>query len=191
MKLRRDPDSYAWMLDNIAPLIVGSGKYKEEYRRQLPTKWMTPSSEAFAILCLENYYHNIQDQASNKSTIRKPLWTNKGVAARRNQGWSLEGLIQFEKNCKAVQMDREKASSKKVDLDYWKVKLSKVDKKEERKRKREETRDKRELGWNVAHADEWSEEEEANQQNVENGREQEVSGNDQEEESNNEGDSIH
>jgi hypothetical protein len=142
-------------------------------------------------IMLENYYHNIQDQASNKSTIRKPLWTNKGVAARRNQGWSLEGLKKFEESCKAVKNNREKASSKKVDLDYWKAKLSKVDKKEERKRKREKTRDKRELGWNVAHADEWSKEEEANQQNVENGREQEVSGNGQEEESKDEEDSIH
>ncbi len=91
-KLRKDPDAYAWMLDNIAPLVVGSGEFKEESKKCLPTKWMTPSSEAFAVLCLENYYDNIQDIASCKASVRKALWTNKGLGAKRNQGWSREGL---------------------------------------------------------------------------------------------------
>ena len=35
---------------------------------------------------------------------------------------------------------------------------------EERKRKRDETRDNRERGWEVAHVDQWSDEEETNRQ---------------------------
>jgi hypothetical protein len=39
---------------------------------------------------------------------------------------------------------------KKVDIDYWKAKHMELDRGEERKRKREETRDNRETGWWVA-----------------------------------------
>jgi hypothetical protein len=158
--LRRDPASYGWLLDNIAPLIVGSGKYKEECKRVPPTSWMTPSSEAFAVLCLENYYENIQDVASNKSIIRKPLWTNKGLGAKRNQGWSKEGLERFEEYCKAVEKNRSTMTLKKVDTAYWKARQARIDKDEERKRKREASREMREEGWQVAHVDAWSDDEE-------------------------------
>lgn len=174
--LRSSPESYAWLLDNIVPLVVGSGKYKEESKRMLPTKWMTPSSEAFAILCLENYYDNIQDVASNCGTVRKPLWTSKGLGARRNQGWSIDGIDHFQAYCKGVKENRELAGSKKVDMNYLASRRSVVDKNEERKRKREESRDKREEGWQIAHTDEWSDEEEANEQEEKNG-EVENSGN--------------
>lgn len=163
-RLQKDPESYAWMLDNIAPLIVGSGKYREECKRVPPTSWMTPSSEAFAVLCLENYYDNIQDIASNKCDIRKPLWTNKGLGAKRNQGWSREGLERFEACCKAVERNRSSASSKRVDTTYMKERQARIDKNEERKRKRDETREKRESGWQVAHVDEWSDDGDGNKQ---------------------------
>jgi hypothetical protein len=166
--LRQDPESYAWMLDNIAPLIVGNGKYKEESKQKLPTSWMTPSSEAFAVLCLENYYDNIQDVASNKSTISKPLWTNKGLGAKRNQGWSRDGLTRFEKYCKAVELNRSSEGAKEVDTAYWKYRRSRIDKDEERKRKRDQTRENRESGWKKAHVDDWSDEEDKRTKQKEN-----------------------
>jgi hypothetical protein len=160
--LREDPVSYAWMLDNIAPLIVGYVKYKEECKQVVPTSWMTPSSEAFALLCLENYYGNIQDVASNKTTIRKPLCTNKGLGAKRNQGWSKEGLNKFATLCKAVKVNRAEDTSKQVDTNYWRERQAKKDKDEERKRKREQTREERESGWETAHVDDWSDNEDNN-----------------------------
>jgi hypothetical protein len=167
--LRRDPETYTWMLDNIAPLIVGNGKYREECKQMIPTSWMTTSSEAFALLCLENYYENIQDIASNKSTIRKPHWTNKGLGAKRNQGWSREGLTRFAEYCKAVEKNRSNVALVKIDTNYWKGRQARIDKDEERKRKREETREKRETGWMAAHVDDWSDEEEdSNKQTTEN-----------------------
>jgi hypothetical protein len=69
---------------------------------------MMPSSETFALLCLENYYDNIQNIVSCKASVRKPIWTNKGLGAKRNQGWSSEGLERFEDNCKAVIIDNGK-----------------------------------------------------------------------------------
>jgi hypothetical protein len=185
--LRKDPESYAWLLDNIAPLIVGSEKYKADYKRVPPTSWMTPSSEAFAVLCLENYYDNIQDIASNRSTVRKPLWTNKGLGAKRNQGWSLEGLNTFDKYCKEVGENRSDDDLKKVDTAYWKERRARIDKSEERKRKRDETREKRESGWEVAHVDEWSDDDDkstqkTNESTIAEGNEREEEESDDEEE---------
>jgi hypothetical protein len=47
---------------------------------------------------------------------------------------------------------------------YWKAKQAEIGKDEESKRKRLETRDNREKGWEVAHVDEWSNEEEPHEQ---------------------------
>jgi hypothetical protein len=144
-------------LDNIAPLVVGNGKYKEKCKLVLPTSWMMPSSEAFAVLCLENYYDNIQDIVSNNSTIRKPLWTNRGKGSKRNQGWSREGITRFEQYCKAaVERSRSIVTLKKVDTTYWKDQQARRDKEDERNGKREKMREERESGWQVAHRDEWS-----------------------------------
>jgi hypothetical protein len=190
--LREDQESYAWMLDNIAPLVVGSEKYKAENKRVPPTSWMTTSSEAFAVLCLENYYDNIQDIASNEATIRKPLWTNKGLGAKRNQGWSREGLKKFAEYCKAVEKNRSNINLVKIDTKYWKDRQARIDKNEERKRKREDTRERRESGWEVAHVDEWSDDDnEKNNQQSNASTEQQNNGMGVEESDDDEDDDIH
>jgi hypothetical protein len=117
---------------------------------------MTPSSEAFTIMCLENYYNNIQDVADNSSEVCKPLLTAKELGAKRNQGWTKEGLTRFEYYCKAVATNRAVTNLAKVDVEYREAKWAEVSKEEERKRKREETRENRERGWQVAYVDDWS-----------------------------------
>ena len=52
-----------------------------------------------------------------------------------------------------------KETWKKTDKEYREEKQSEMNKAEERKQKQEETRKDRETGWNVAHVDEWSDEE--------------------------------
>ena len=57
---------------------------------------------------------------------------------------------------------------KQFDECYLNAKRLELDKVEERKRKRDETRDNRERGWEIAHVDEWSDDEERNEE-TENG----------------------
>jgi hypothetical protein len=155
-KLRGDPETYTWMLNHIVPLVVGVKYYKSECKKTLPTSWLTTSSEAFAILCLENYYHNVEDTVGNKVTIRRPKWTSEGIRAKRNQGWAQEGISKFDEYCSKVKKDRAKTESKLVDAEYMETKREETTKDEERKRKRDETRNIREVGWNVAYVDDWS-----------------------------------
>jgi hypothetical protein len=155
-KLRTDPETYTWMLNHVVPLIVGVKYYKTECRKTLPTSWLTTSSEAFAVLCLENYYHHVVDTAGNKTVIRKPKWTSEGVRAKRNQGWGQEGISKFDEYCEKVKENRAQTESKLVDTQYMETKREETTKDEERKRKRVETRNLREVGWNVAYVDDWS-----------------------------------
>ncbi len=71
---------------------------------------------------------------------------------------------------------------RKVDTDDWKAKQMELEQGEERKRKREETRDNREKGWRVASVDEWTEdkEEDTNQQQEGNRSPNKDSGHDEE-----------
>jgi hypothetical protein len=155
-KLRIDPETYTWMLNHIVPLIVGVKYYKAECKKTLPTNWLTTSSEAFAVLCLENYYQHVVDTAGNKTTIRKPKWTSEGVRAKRNQGWGQEGISKFDEYCEKVKENRAQTESTLVDTRYMETKREETTMDEERKRKRIETRNLREVGWNVAYVDDWS-----------------------------------
>jgi hypothetical protein len=152
---------------------------------------MTPSSEAFAVLCLENYYDNIQDIASNRSTVRKPLWTCKGLGAKRNQGWSLEGLNKFDTYCKKVGENRSDVNLKMVDTTYWKERQARIERSEARKRKRELTRKERESGWEVAHVDDWSDDDKTTQQTHNDSTVEQGNEKDAEESDNEEDGSIH
>jgi hypothetical protein len=71
------------MLNHIVPLVVGVKYYQSECKKTLPTIWLMTHLEAFALLCLNNYYHNVEDTAGNKITIWKPKWTSEGIHAKR------------------------------------------------------------------------------------------------------------
>jgi hypothetical protein len=155
-RLRADPATHMWMLDNIVPLIVGVKYFKSECKTKPPTKWLPTSSEAFAVLCLENYYNNIDDSSSNRTMVRKPKWTSDGIRAKRNQGWKKEGIEKFDEYCRKVKEDRREEGSDAVDQLYMNTKKEEMSKDDDRKRKREQTRKERETGWNAAYADDWS-----------------------------------
>ena len=71
--------------------------------------------------------------ASNSNIIRGPLWTIKGLGAKRNQGRDKVGLEKFEHYCKVVEKNRAMVTLKNVDIRYWKYKQSEINKDEERK----------------------------------------------------------
>ena len=144
------------MLNNIVPLIVGAKYYKEQSKLVLPAVWLTRSSEAFAILCVENYYNSAVDAATNKTHVRKPKWTSDGTCAKRNQGWKQEGISKFNAYCVLVGGNCADNDLIGVDMQYLERKKSELTKEDERKRKQEKTRVTCENGWAVASFDAWS-----------------------------------
>jgi hypothetical protein len=104
---------YDWIMNNSAPLVADAKTYKTQVKKVLANVWCTASSKAFTVLCLENYYNNLQDIATNSTNIRKPLWTSEGCGARRNQGWSQARIEKFDAYCKLVAVNPVKEDTNK------------------------------------------------------------------------------
>ena len=58
-KRRKDKEAHFWLLDELAGTITGVQKHKKRSIQEVE-KWLTPSSEAFARLCYENYCKNVE-----------------------------------------------------------------------------------------------------------------------------------
>jgi len=159
--MRGDPEAYETFIDTICATVVGQDKYKRAATSDIK-EWMTESSEAFALLLMENYHDNATSIAEiwseNPRMTRTSLsvegadvgkYTASGKGAKRNQGWNKEGIKRYNELFQLVKEDREKNPS--FD-DYFKKRkkggMSKAE--EQRKRKREANRTGREEGWMVA-----------------------------------------
>jgi hypothetical protein len=95
------------MLDHIAPLIVGVKYFKSECKNKMPTQWLSTRSEAFAVLCLENYYQHVEDGANNRYNVwcmEAAKWTVEGILAKRNEGWKKVGIAKFDEVRNAIQV---------------------------------------------------------------------------------------
>ena len=133
--------------------MVGRDSHRERVN-ELPTKWVTNSSEAFSLLCIENYYEHIMDLAKNKSSIRPPSWTAGARGAMRNQGWNKTGIGRFKELCRLVSEDREK--NKDVDVRYMEKEIDQMQAIQNKKRKHESVITARECGWDTAYEDDMS-----------------------------------
>ena len=88
--------------------------------------------------------------------IRKPKWTSDGIWAKINQGWKQDGIAQFDTYYSMVATSCADEDLVDVDMHYLAQKKAAMTKQEERKRKRDNTRETRENGWVVASFNAWS-----------------------------------
>jgi hypothetical protein len=153
MDLRKNMHTYRWFLDNIVSCVVGKDRFSQR-GKVVQTVWMTVSSKAFAILCYQNYYNHIVDVCADKSEISPPVYTGDGKGAKRNQGWSTEGLTRYKILCESVSKDRKKNG--KVDEWYLKKAKEVMSRSELKKRKRTDAVSERELGWDLVYEDDMS-----------------------------------
>jgi hypothetical protein len=119
--MRRHPQTYTWVLDNLL-LDWSCGVcfvYGEMQREELLAKWMPQQVLKHLQSCASKYDNMQQDIVDNISEVHKPLWTAKGLEAKRNQGWSKEGLTKFAYECnKAVATNCVVINLSKVDVKY-------------------------------------------------------------------------
>ena len=148
-KGRKDKDAHFWLLDELAGTITGVQKHKKRSIQEVE-KWLTPSSEAFARLCYENYCKNVELKHKGEKEVTPTKYTHEGRGAKRNQGWSMEGIKRYNILYKSVKEDREKNSN--TDIAYFnKKKQEAEDSQKERKRAKVVT--EREKDWMEAEED--------------------------------------
>lgn len=149
---RKDPEMFTWFLDEIAAVVVGMNAVEHVKSLKLPCDWLTPSLEAFSLLCLENYFERVQSEVRKDKEKRPQKWTKDSRGSRKNQGWGREAIQRYNKLIESVRRDR--ATLKKVDESYFtKKQEERIKLENERLLKRQETIDGREKELLVAEDD--------------------------------------
>ena len=103
---RKDKKAHFWLLDELAVTIAGVEKHKNKSIQEVE-KWLTPSSEAFARLCYENYCKSVEAKHKKDENVTPTKYTQEGRGAKRNQGWNIEGIRRFNELYQSVTKDRE------------------------------------------------------------------------------------
>ena len=101
--------------DNFLSVVVGVSEWKEKAHRDLISKFVTPSDEAFALVSLENSYDRWLAEANAKDDGNAEVanwperqFTNKMEGnGRKFQGWSQEGLTRYKTHMDLVKRLRK------------------------------------------------------------------------------------
>jgi hypothetical protein len=103
---RRNRRAFHWFLDEIGSVVVGASRAEQMKYTRLPHEWLTPSLEAFGLLCLENCFERIRSQVLGEDRIATSKWTADGRGAKRNQGWHQDGIRRYNSLLEQVRVDR-------------------------------------------------------------------------------------
>lgn len=144
---RTEYEQYKWFLENIAISVVGRKNFHARMLSEDIDKWLTISSEAFAVLAYHNVYATAREiglyMKNNPGTTygtasqnaQKTKWTSDGKGAKRNQGWHNDGVVKYKEYYKKIKEDRQengKDFSKRFKEDKNKEHQEKYDKKRKR-----------------------------------------------------------
>jgi hypothetical protein len=134
---RKNKKTFFWFLDEIATVVVGSVVVERVNCTQLPREWMTPSLEAFSLLCLENFFERVRSQITNSDPPVRAKWT-EGRGSKKFQGWSQPGIQRYNELLDKVREDRKRL--RKVEEAYLKHKKDeRMTFESEKLKKRQET----------------------------------------------------
>ena len=149
---RRNRESFHWFLDEVASVVVGTLVYDQVKCVKLPSEWITPSLEAFSILCLENYYEMIKSEVNKEEKKSRAKWTSEGRGSRKFQGWNQDGIRRYNVLMERVRLDRR--SFQQEDEIYLHSKQEERMRYEnDRLKKRQADADNRDTGLQAAHDD--------------------------------------
>ena len=116
---RKNRDAFYWFLDEIATVVVGSVAVERVNCTKLPVEWLTPSLEAFSLLCVDNFFERIRSQVKNEDPVARAKWT-EGRGCKKFQGWNEAGIVRYNELLDNVRNDRK--ALQKVDEGYMKQK---------------------------------------------------------------------
>jgi hypothetical protein len=118
-------------MDEIASVVVGTSRAEQMKYTKPPHEWLTPSLEAFALVCLENCFERVRSQVLGEDRPASSKWTADGRGAKRNQGWHQDGICRYNSLLEQVRVDR---------MNFPKEEDVYLSKKQEEKRQRENDR---------------------------------------------------
>ena len=145
LKGRKSPETFNWFVDKMCSITAGCDNYKRASKDKVH-EWLTVSSETFAMLVFENFYPTATSAAllakekeqapsedeeetpegqekDDKDNKNKPLGathTFAGKGARKNQGWTQDGIKQHNELYRIIAEDR--AQRPRVDDHHLQIK---------------------------------------------------------------------
>ena len=104
------------------PCLISKTTWKNNHQHVVISKLLTIADESLALLILENNYLEWIEEAKGNKIDRKAPRLTKYTHGGTNKdgtkkGWSLEGKIRFNKIFGEIQVQREKRSSKEMELE--------------------------------------------------------------------------
>ncbi len=112
LEMRENPVAYGFLCNRLMPSIVGSYKWKSNFRVERLSTFVTVTDEALTLLFLENSWEKWKDMANtgnDKESSKHSVYSlsGKGNGARKYQGWNQEGLERMNELVVAVKHDRK------------------------------------------------------------------------------------
>ena len=116
---RNDPKAYSYYCHHFLSIVVGQRKYTRSLRQGAKlSEIATESDEAMGLLVLENSWdrwkwelgktkEQIKELEREKKAKQVKYTQGQQGSARKNGGWSIEGVHQFSALLKQFQKDRE------------------------------------------------------------------------------------
>jgi hypothetical protein len=104
--LRKERVSFHWFLDHVASTVIGASAADRVKYIKEPREWLSQSLEAFALLCLENYFDMVKSEVRHDRQKDKPKWTKDARGKRKNQGWDQEGIRRYNQLKNIVKENR-------------------------------------------------------------------------------------
>jgi hypothetical protein len=105
--------------------VIGKVLFKEKMTDELPSSYITLSSEAYTLVYLENCYDTWMAEAVDKadkkvrSSYPRPLWTKDPQTAKIYRGWSEEGYARYNKVQKTLKKQRrEQDTGEDLEKDF-------------------------------------------------------------------------
>lgn len=126
---RKNPEGFDFLCDHVISEIYGRVDFERRGRHQLVSEFVTASTEAFAVLMMDNFRdilmergHREEEKKVKKGTLRKPTdakakYTHKGRGAKKFRGWSKEGLQKYNVLMRKVLEDREEERKNKFPVE--------------------------------------------------------------------------
>lgn len=141
-----DYDHYKHFMDEYAPKLVPKSIYNRHVTTCAPELWLHPVLEAFGHLTIENYREKVDQWVNHRKDV-EARWTGKRENAKKNQGYSNEGIQRHHDIMDKVAEGRQSDTRKGFGSRYLEEKIEEAEYRMGKgKKRKQEAVDRRERG---------------------------------------------
>ena len=101
-------EDYKHFFDEYGSRLVSWATWKKKISEETPEQWCSPQLEAYGLVLIQNYKELVKKRMQGMRRARA-LFTVNGTDARKNQGWTKDGMQAYNDLLVEVKERRRKA----------------------------------------------------------------------------------